>query len=103
MVFPSICFSLRGPFVLSPHIAKFVIPEGVSQSASHEKSNAFGSIISESKKLSSKDGTGGTSTLLPCPLIGGAILIVSVSEGGAGSLEFSDAILETGSAQRSKQ
>ena len=84
-------------------MAKFVIPDGVSHSASHEKSNAFGSRISDSKKLESSNvGTGGTSTAVPCPF-GGAMLVISVSDGGAGSRKFSDAIRDTGSAHLSKQ
>lgn len=79
---------------------KFVIPDGVSQSASHEKSKAFGSRISDSKKfVSSRLGIGCSS--VPFPFT--TTLVSSVSDGGGGSLAFNDAIRDTGSAQRSKQ
>jgi len=95
-----IILAIRRPFI---YMAKFVMPDGVSHKASHEKSNAFGSMISESRKLvSSNVGTGGTSTPVPCPF-GGAMLVTSVSDGGAGSLEFKDAIRETGSVHLSRQ
>ena len=79
---------------------KLVIPDGVSHSASQEKSNAFGSSISDNKNVaSSKLGITGTS--IPLPL--GATLVSSVSDGCGASRAFSDAIFDTGSAHRSKQ
>ena len=84
-----------------PQIEKLVMPDGVSHKASQEKSKAFGSRISESRKeASSKLGMGCISVpLLPFA----TTLASSVSGGGGNSRALSDAIFDTGSAHLSKQ
>lgn len=91
--------SRRNAETRRPYSEKLVIPDGVSHNASQEKSKAFGSNMSDNKKLaSSKLGITGTS--LPFPLA--TMLVGSVSDGCGTSRAFKDAIFDTGSAHLSK-